>query len=266
MLREFPLCAVELGKNCGTGVYDPDTDKLVIPYSVTVENTGSASVSEVIATDDLCGTGSEVITFGPLAAGESDTFDGNCEISYLDFSPPLINAVSAVADEGDVPVFLADSCAAGANPDACYDACSYNLSPAIEVSKDCDVRLDDSSGQVVVQVLYHGMVENTSLEGSDPAPVPLDSVQVEDDKGGGPLMLTTCDLPRVDLGTSIWLEPGEYACFEGAYFPNESNSDCPGVASFTDMVTATSEDAFTLAPVDDMDDATCDVCDPGSCP
>jgi hypothetical protein len=265
VLREFPLCAVELSKDCGEGVYDTDTNTLTIPYSVTVENTGGATVDEVIATEDLCGMGSMDITFGPLSAGESDTFNGNCEISYLDFSPPVMNGVSAVTDADEIPVFLADCCTVDEDdPDTCYDACSYNLSPDIEVTKDCVVRLDDSSGQVVVKVFYYGTVENTSDDGA--APVPLANVQVTDDQGGGPLMLNDCAPTPTDLGTSIWLEPGEMACFEGDYYPVSSNSDCPGLASFTDLVTATSEDAFTGLPVDDMDDATCDLCDEGSCP
>lgn len=264
VLREFPLCAVELSKTCGEGQYDVDFDVLTIPFSVTVENTGSATVQEVIATDDLCGLGTEEIGFGPLAPGMSQTYNGTCEIAYVDFSPPVSNGVSAVADAGEVPVLLADSCTAGSDPDRCYAACFYNLSPDIEVTKNCDVRLDDSSGQVVVQVFFHGTVQNTSDQGV--APVPLVNVQVMDDMGGGPLELNDCQPTPAILGTAIWLEPGEMACYEAAYHPQSSNSECPGLASFTDTVTATSEDAFTGQSVYDMAPATCDLCDDESCP
>jgi hypothetical protein len=266
VLREFPLCAVELSKVCGVGVYDTNLHKLAVPYSVTVENTGSATVYEVIATDDLCGLGSEEITFGPLAPDESDTFNGTCEISLAEFAPPVVNGVTAIADQGDIPVFLADSCTVDEDePGICFDACDYNLSPDIEVTKDCDVRLDDSQGLVVVKVLYHGTVKNTSDQGA--APVPLSGVQVMDDKGGGALILNDCALPPAPLGTSISLEPGEMACFESDYYPVSSNSECPGLASFTDLVTATSYNAFTgVALPDEMDEATCDLCDEEPCP
>jgi hypothetical protein len=266
VLEEFPLCAVELSKVCDEGVYDTDTHTLSFPISVTVENTGTATVDEVIATEDLCGMGSLDIAFGPIAAGESETFNGTCEISHLDFSPPIENGVTAVADGGEIPVFLAESCRYDEDyPDTCFDPCDYNLDPYIDVTKDCFTRLDDSSGQVVVKVFYFGTVKNTSdVEGD--YPVPLTNVQVEDDQGGGPLVLNDCAPIPTDLGTAIWLEPGETACFEADYYPVSSNSDCPGLASFTDLVTATAQDAFEGRDVSDLDEATCDLCDEESCP
>jgi len=269
VLEEFPLCAVEISKSCGTGTYDVASGKLKIPFSVTVENTGVAAVAEVLATEDLCGTGSAQHSFGPLASGASDTWNGWCELSPAGFSPPVVNGVSAVADSGEIPVFLADSCDAGTDPDSCYDTCGFNLSPAIEVHKACQVRLDDQTGSVLVKVLYTGSVENTSDEGS--FPVPLSNVAVYDDNGTpgdetDDVALTLVDCTTDNpLTTPVWLEPGEEACFAGDYLPGSVNSDCPADAHFMDTVTATSKVAFSDADEGDVDTADCDLCTE-SCP
>jgi hypothetical protein len=264
-LDQFPVCAVELSKVCGTGTYDPSLGKLNIPYSVTVTNTGSGVVQSVVATDDDCGFGTTTLNFGPLAADASETKDGFCSIpAGEDISGGITNGVSAIADGGDTVVTLAGSCLSGPSPDSCYSACSFNLSPDIGVTKRCRTQLLAEDDVVKVNVEFAGEVTNTS--NLQAFPVPLEFVSVSDDKAGGPLELFDAD--GNSLGFSIGLDPGESAFFDGSYLPDGTGDffdPCPSTASFMDTVTASGVDIFEGTSVEDFDSATCDLCTTTNC-
>lgn len=161
----FPVCAMELSKACGTGAINLVTGNFEFPYTVKVENVGNGTVDSVVATDDNCGFGTPTVLtfdnggngFGP---GDSQELSGTCIVPVASFSPPIINGVSATA--GDVPVTLASSCTPGTDSDKCYNACEYNLSPTIDVTKNCKTRLVVDDGAIKVRVLYDGTVTNTS--------------------------------------------------------------------------------------------------------
>lgn len=267
VLDDFPVCAVELRKACGTGTYNPLSGNLEIPYSVTVKNTGAAAVSEVVATDDDCGFGAgTTLTFGPLDPDQEQTLSATCSIpSGTDLTGGVSNGVSAVADGGDVTVVLADSCVTDPSaPGTCFSACSFDLDPAIGVAKSCYTSLVAEDGVVKVKVNFSGTVTNTSDQ--MPAPVPLTNVTASDDKAGA---LTLLDGDMNELPLPVTLEPGESANFVGSYLPDGSGlgfSECPSNAEFMDTVTAQGDDAFLGTTVSDEATATCKLCPPGGCP
>ena len=267
-LDQFPVCSVELSKACGTGTFDPGTGTLKIPYDVTVTNTGGGLVQSVIAADDDCGFGAgTTLNFGPLGANATETKSGFCLVpAGTDLTGGIINGVSAVADGGDTTVILADSCVSGADPDKCFSACSFNLSPDIGVTKRCRTQLlvDSVAGVVNVNVEFAGEVTNTSDILA--FPVPLSNVSVSDDKAGGPLALF--DGEGNSLGTSISLAPGASAFFNGSYLPDGTGDffdPCPSAASFMDTVTASGVDIFEGTSVEDVATATCALCTTGNC-
>ena len=198
-LDQFPLCALELSKVCGTGVYLPNKGYIEIPYSITVENTGSATVSTVNATDDVCGTGSAEFIFNDVLVGTPQTQGGFCQFLPGSFTPPIENGVKATASDGTA-VVLADlpGCTKddGA-PEWCFDGCEFDLSPDIAVTKECDTRLTAENGTVEVKVLFNGVVSNTSPVS---APTLLENVEVWDDNGtpsdiNDDVLLTLLDNP-----------------------------------------------------------------------
>ncbi len=274
VLGAFPVCKVELSKTCQSAslVLDPTGDKIVANYTITAKNEGFATVSSVVATDDNCTAGNtgddDVFNLGPIAPGASDSENGQCVVPAT--TATLINRVSAVADNGDVPVVIADispsSCDTGREdsdgdgvPDVCADACPIQFSRAIAVTKRCVTTLVDAGDKINVRVLFAGEVTNTGM-GVNPEPL---VVSVSDDKAGGPLQLKTAG--GTSLGTSTRLNPGQSAFFEFFYDPSSVNSLCPEQASFTDTVTATGTGTITGATVEATDPATCELC-PGNCP
>jgi hypothetical protein len=182
----FPLCAIEISKSCGTGTYDAATNSIKIPYQVTINNTGSGPVPNVMAYDNDCGFGSgQTIDFGTVAAGATPTSETKyCYIpDGTDLTSGITNGVYATAG-GGITVELADSCTtATCNSgtctiggaactedsdcdDVCYDSCAFNLTPQIGVSKQCEMRLalDDQTSPMAIQVVSDimGQVCNTS--------------------------------------------------------------------------------------------------------
>ncbi len=321
-LDQFPLCSLELSKTCGTGVFNPDTGYLEIPYSVTVRNTGGATVDQVDALDDVCGTAIpddpattevdestyEAITFTNVLVDSSQTFnEGLCQFAPGSFIPPVENGVWASASDGTA-VVLATSCTTDDGyPGWCFDSCDFNLSPTLAVSKDCVTRLTDENGSVEVKVIYGGVVTNTSdvpqcdipfgeTEGTcvfpvgavctesgdcETAPTLLTDVQVEDDNGIAdnhvPLTLynealiypVDPDHPQVSryaLVPPVILGPGESAFFDASYMPAYLNAECPSAAVFSDVVTATAVDAYTMDSVGpEYAPADCTLCDSENC-
>jgi len=266
VLDQFPVCAVELSKECGTGTFNAATGNLEIPYDVTVTNTGAGNVAEIIATDNGCGFGSSTLNFGPLGPGISETKSGTCSIpAGTDLTSGISNGVSAIADGGDTSVVLADSCVTDpGSPGTCFSDCAFNLDPAIAVSKSCVTALAVENEMVTVKVNFSGTVTNTSDQTL--APVPLSSVAVSDSEAGP---LTLLDGSMNPLPTPVWLDPGESANFMGSYFPDGTGlgfSTCPSDASFADTVTASGVDVFVGETVTEMATATCELCPPDGCP
>jgi hypothetical protein len=269
VLGNFPLCAVTLSKNCGTGEYDTVSKMLKIPFSVTVENTGAATVDSVIAYDDLCGTGEMSHDFGTLVAGESATWaDVYCLISPTAFDPPIVNGAWAVTGDEAIPVLLHNDCTTVGDGEVCYDACDFQLDPTVGASQTCEVRLTTSLDEqlvmpnhdvVLVHVLYSGVITNTSSEGE--FPVPLINLLAVDDIDGSPLALYDCgDSEKNPLPTWFVLEPGAEVCFEGDYLPETVNSNCASDANFMNVVTVTAEDLFQGTEVMAVAQADCDLC------
>ena len=276
VLGSFPLCRVTISKQCSDdATYDPNLGYIPVPWTVLVQNDGFAPVSNVVVTDNNCGLGgTTVLNTGSIAAGGSKTVTGACQLSGA-ITGVLRNGASAVADNGNIPVALAESCTTFSNqPGVCFDSCGFNTSPSLMVTKACTTRLDSTDGIVKVLVDYTGTVTNTSDTeippgGSVPVPTPLNFVSVQETlpETSGPLTLypTAADAAAGTnaVGTSIGVLPGETFYFTGSYTPSapdDPNAECASDAEFTDQVSASGEDVFTGQSTSDTADATCNLC------
>ncbi|MEN8206682.1 MAG: hypothetical protein ABFS24_11800 [Pseudomonadota bacterium] len=292
----FPLCKVELSKTCSqAGAYDETSGDLVIPYNVSVENTGSTTVS-ITAHDDNCGFGSPTdIVFNNVAPGQtvsSDDLGLNlvCSISDTETLPnDILNGVSATSATEGVSIILADSCVTDeAFPDVCFAGCGFTLGPNLAVAKNCVTALEVDGSIVKVRVDFSGSVSNTSdtatckdddtcvfpagaactVDGDcQAAPVPLENVAAEDNKAGALTLLDA--LGGSALPTPVKLDPGDTAYFEGSYDPDGTGmgfDTCPSDAQFMDTVTGAGDDVFTGESATAMATATCELCPEGGCP
>lgn len=286
----FPLCKVEVSKTCSNeGGYNQATGKIEIPYSITVKNTGTSIVDNIVATDNECGLGSKEFNFGPIGAGEMSTQGGTCSIDPgTDLSEGIDNGVSATAGDG-VSVVLGSSCITKESaPGVCFASCGVNADPALAATKSCVTALLAEDGVVKVKVNFSGTVSNTSdapqcqmddtcvspagqecTADSDcsAAPVPLINVGALDNHAGA---LTLLDAPDGEaLPTPVTLQPGTTAYFKGSYLPDGTGdgfNTCPSSASFDDTVTASAEDGVFGDSIEETAPADCQLCPEGGCP
>ena len=302
-LGSFPLCKVELSKNCSAdGFYNAATDTIDIPYTVTIENTGSSVVDSVVINDSECGTGSTSFNFGPLNGGSSQTQNGTCKIAIGSdlLDNPIFNGAEVQSVSDGVSVSLAESCVARdadddgeLDPGVCYSACDFDADPAMSVTKNCVTSLVAEDNVVKVNVNFSGSISNTSdtaqCNDIDPIsgqgvclvpagaacasnadceanPIPLLDVAAADDKAGSLVLL---DAPGGNpLPVPVRLNPGDTAYYQGSYLPDGNGSgfdDCPSNASFDDTVTAEATDAGSGSLVPGMAMANCKLCPPEGC-
>jgi hypothetical protein len=277
VIGTFPVCRMEISKVCGTATYDPAWDAIVADYSVTVRNTGFATVDSVVVTENGCTAGSDddrVEDVGPIAPGAAAVMNGRCVVDDADLNTgnasltPLVNQASAVAEGGEIAVASAATCLAGGPAGSCRVVCPVSLSPRLAVSKSCRTRLSAEDGAVKVLVDFGGDVCNTSNETASPAP--LQSVQVRDDSGTPDDLSDDQTLELYDgtgnpLGTSISLGPGRCAYFDQSYAPGSVNSECPSRAEFSDTVRASGRDRYLGGTASAVASATCRLCDEAGC-
>jgi hypothetical protein len=290
VLGSFPLCRVELSKTCSDSgnVFDANLGGIPVPWTVTLTNEGFSPISSATLTDNSCtpaDTSDDVTTTlavllaavndadGQLGQGESVSWSESCLITAANYSTTIRNGASAVAEGGDVPVLLDDSCTQFPEtyPGVCFDACAIDTSPSLAVQKFCTTRLDSSGGTVTVVVDFNGYVtndSNTADPGEVPTPTPLTNVTVEElSPTTGPLVLYGSALDAAagtnPLATPVSLDPGETAYFAGSYVPtapDDPEAECASDANFTDVVNAEAQDSFTGAATSQTGDATCNLC------
>jgi hypothetical protein len=142
---------------------------------------------------------------------------------------------------------------------ATADCPELNLSPAIDVTKSCSTTLAQVAPYLAVKVLVEGTVCNTG-------DAPLSNVAVTDPFIPGNL-----------LGTAQNLAVGECKPYSASYFPSEalnrqnklSTTPVPGLALFTDEVTASATSVLGFAVQPDKVSAECTLCptcSPDACP
>lgn len=116
------------------------------------------------------------------------------------------------------------------------------LSPFIDVSKNCVARLAVVNNTVAVRIDFGGTVCATGDTG-------LPNVTVTDDHAG-------------QVFATPFLAKGSCANYSGSYFPSSVNTENPSFATFTDTVTASGTAPLGFGTVTDTATATCPLCPP----
>lgn len=251
VLGAFPVCGVEVTKDCTTPELIGNQIKYTIRGKVT--NTGFGTLSNIQLVDVPATTNPiGFVTCPPItpevAVPAPASLTAGQEVCY---KGDFLSATNAPQDT----VTVTASTGGGASvTDSATDTCpQLSLSPLISVSKTCETSLVAEGGVVKVKVTISGDVCNTG-------DTPLTNVTVTDtDAGGGnPLTLSPA-------GTTLPVAPvNGTSCktFSTFYFPSSFDPVDPGLAHFSDTVTAEgTPPAITgSGPVSATDTAHCFLC------
>lgn len=262
VLDSFPVCGIEVTKQCINPVLASPTS---IGYTVEgmVKNTGFGTLSSVALSDAPQPLGA--ITYhgcdaGGLPTGSAISFNGT--INPLASVCYRSSIVTTNNGEDDTITATASTGSATVSDTATADCPNLQLSPELDVTKQCTAALvvhGTSPGHLAVQVNVTGSVCNIG-------DTVLTNVNVTDNKISGNLV----------TNASLTLPGTAGACvnFTGSYLPaSAQNKDAPlqttldpGLAKFTDMVTASGSAPLGFAVQSDTATAECTLCPAGICP
>ena len=244
VLGSFPVCSLELIKNCTNGriVSDPN-DGFLYDFSGTVTNSGFGTLYNVTVVDETPEP-DQTFDIGTLQPGESANFSGTF-FSTVNGPTNVANANGTTNEDPNVGTVVNA-------PQATADCPPVDANPAIAVTKDCNVVIMPMDGKLAVQVNFSGTVSNTG-------DVTLFGVTVTDDSGTPG---DTSDDQTFNLG-DIPVEG--MAGYSGSYLPvaTDTGTTDPSNAMFTDEVTAegTTSDVFgSIQVMSEAVSATCDLC------
>ena len=234
VLGSFPVCGIDITKDCTGGALASGENTFVWSFSGTVTNTGFAPLHDVTVVDDA-GTpdnpaDDQTINLGTLGPQASTTYSGTFESTQ---NPPTntVTVTAATTPGGTATV-----------SDTASDTCPpVQVSPFIDVSKNCVAKLEVQNNRVVVRVDFGGQV----CAGND---IGLINVTVVDDHAG-------------QVFSTPFLAKGTCATYNGSYYPSSANPE-PILATFTDTVTATGTAPLGFGTVTDTATATCPLCPP----
>lgn len=244
VLGAFPVCGIDITKQCTAGRPNETQTGFIFDVSGTVTNTGFAPLHDVVVVDDAGTPGNPADDFsfnlGTIAAGATANFAGSFESTL---NPPTNTASVSAATTPGGPKTVTDV----SDPAVCPQVI---LTPGLAVNKNCEVRLAVENDRVIVLVNFGGQVSNTGQN-------ILDNVTVSDDAG-------TPDDPADDqivFGPAT-LFPGQSQPYSGSYKPRTTFTDNPSSASFSDTVTATGTPRLGGGPLTQTASATCPLCPP----
>jgi hypothetical protein len=235
VLGEFPVCGIAINKDCTTGVIAPDESGFIYTFEGTVRNTGFGALYDVKVVDDagtpLDTTDDQTIEIGTIAAQGTASYSGSFSSTQ---NPPTNRVtVTAATTPGGATALTAEA------QDTCPEV---TISPFIDVTKNCQAKLEIQSNRIVVRVDFAGLVCATGNVG-------LSNVTVTDDHAG-------------QVFSAASLAKGACAPYSGSYYPNVIGSDNPSLAEFTDTVTARGRATLGGQAVTDIATATCPLCPP----
>jgi hypothetical protein len=245
----FEACSFEIAKECGEGDYDNATGEFFWDVTITATNTGGNTLYDITIVDD---NGTEADTsddtthvIDQLApdAMDSVTFEIRSTSNGI---TNHATATAAVSDGGEQVIIA---------PPATDSCPGVTRTPVVEVTKECETRLDWTSGSVVVEVDFDVEVCNEDAAGT-PGVISLDTVT---------LYNTHCTASEDDdtvLTTFTSVAPGECETYSDDYAPasvDDPASSAPFDAEFTDCVrVAATNTVFGSAT--DAAEATCRLC------
>lgn len=243
VLRAFPVCSVEVTKQCTAVELVDNNTKFKYTIGGTVTNTGFGALSNIQLSDAPpattgfvdCATKAPVSPPASLTGGQQVCYAGN----FLTTEKKPSDTMTVTASTGIGGATVSDTDTAN-----CPD---LQLNPAMSVSKVCETHLVAVGGVVKVRVDISGDVCNTG-------DTPLNNVTASDNKAGA--LFSGVTLPVAPQnGTSC-------QSYSKSYFPTSFEPADPGLAKFTDTVTAsgTPPAILNLPPVEGSAAAECFLC------
>lgn len=265
----FPVCDISVTKECSNPRLNDAQNKIIYDITGKVTNDGFGDVHNVSLSDDPAADGA----FQVVNCSNNEPLGTNFPLETLSTEACYLNTITVDLDKNgtsDTVTAAANTAADGtgtALDDKATATCpNLQISPEIEVTKDCKTTVVASSGLVAAKVTVRGKVCNIG-------DTKLTGVQVDD------LNITTTPDPLLSNKTLLAAPVGQQpsvangACMEytGTYFPTSPTdssgnvTNCPASVLFKDTVKATATDIFgaPVAPHTDM--AECPLC-PGDCP
>ncbi|MDM5271673.1 hypothetical protein PGH07_05760 [Sulfurovum sp. zt1-1] len=259
-LKDFALgdlntCKLEVSKECLSSTLSRvDYDTLDHNYTYTVENKGFGALTDVKLIDDQGTPADDTDDISwfigqPLSSG--GTYEGNYTVTDSYLNPPenTIYAIGYIGTYEMAPVHASDTCA------------PVQLSPTIDVTKDCNQTLESVGSVTAVKLNYSGQVCNIS-DANDANASKLVNVEVTDDQSGLTHYIEEDLYPLND-------PQGRPNCapYTGSYYPSAPAvaSGNPCANSYSDTVTATGEykvakDSNETNSTSDTGSATCGLC------
>lgn len=252
VLDNFPVCGVRVTKQCANPTL---VNGSTIQYEVSGEiaNTGFGTLTNITLSDAPRPLGT--VTYKNCADGSTVSFNGTlAPLATVCYSSTILTPENG---EDDTITVTASTGGATVSDTDTADCPNIQLSPAIDVTKACAVVLSQVSGHLAVRVNATGSVCNIG-------DTPLSNVSVVDDMIG--------TLTLIPAGTTLAV--GACRDFAGNYLPaTAANKSAPGqttlepgLAKFTDTVTATATAAFGAQVSPDTATAECLLCPEGECP
>ena len=263
VLHSFPVCGIAVTKQCINPILASSS---TIGYTVRgqVQNTGFGTLTSVSLSDaprPLGAISYFACDANGLPTGSPISFSGSLDpLASVCYQSSFTTPVNG---EDDTITASASTGSASVTAQATADCPNLQLSPSLDVTKSCSTTLFQVAPYLVVKVLVDGSVCNTG-------DTVLSNVSVTDTDVAGNLLGSpqTLTLP----GTV-----GACKTFSASYFPStaenrlqpQSSTLVPGLARFTDTVTATGTAPLGFAVQPDTATAQCTLCPtctPDACP
>jgi len=256
-LHSFPVCGIAVSKQCVNPVLASAT---TVGYTVEgqVQNTGFGTLTNLQLSDaprPLGTVGYYACNGAGLPIGDPIGFSGSLNpLASVCYRSSFTTPVNG---EDDTITASASAGSATVTAQATADCPNLQLSPALAVTKQCTTTLASVSPYLAVKVNVSGTVSNIG-------DTPLSSVALSDS-----------DIGSIALnGTTLAV--GETRNFTASYFPSTAENRLspgtstfvPGLARFSDTVTATATAAlgFAVQPQQATAECTlCPTCQPDAC-
>jgi hypothetical protein len=242
-LGEFNTCKLEITKTCPTVLFNSTTGQLDYTASITVKNSGIATLFDVTVTDTASGGHKATLTLDSLAANTSHTFTDTFSLTPGPSTPnPPTNTASVTAATSDGGLqTVTDGPVSAQCPQVSFDA---NLT----ITKTCVTRLEVQNNRVVVAVDISGQVCN--VPPAQGFASPIDNVTVTN---------TPVVIPPILLGT---LQPGECVNYSATYFPSTviGPGGLPQDQTFEDTVHVTGTSTLNNQAKQNTATANCPLC------
>ncbi|MBY4678559.1 hypothetical protein [Marinobacterium arenosum] len=241
VLDAFPLCSIEVSKDCSNPRLNNAEDMIIYDITGTVTNTGSGTVHNVMVTDNPAFATGPVFSNGnavALLGGATVDYSGTIEVTLANNGPS--DTVTAVANT------KADGTGTDVTAMASANCPPLQINPSINVSKACVSSVMVMDAKVVAQVSVSGEVCN---DGDST----VSNISVVDNKAG-------------TLLSGATLASGACQNYSGAYTPSVANdvndqaTTDPSAVVFKDTVTASGNDVFGAPVQNATADAECPLC------